>query len=531
MKNIVLGLLTAIAIGSSLTQAQWLKYPTPGIPRLPDGTANLNAPAPRSASGKPDLSGLWRGTRNLINDISAATQPGELVMLPTAQALLKERIANSQRDDPSAGCIPGGVPRTTFVGSSYPFRTVSTPDRLVILYEAIHTWRGIFADGRALPADMNPTWMGYLVGRWDGDEFVVSTAGFNNRGWLDNLGHPATERLRVTERFIRRDFGHMDVRMTVDDPGAYAKPFTVTLPLLFQADQDLLEYVCNENNRYFQILPRNPIPARRSPSAFRGRLTPYRRARHRCRIGGGSHAGRHPRTQVAFLHEEESGGRNAQSETRLAAHPWSSVQWRRRACAEGALGARHRGFRGRLDPRLTKSGATDPERRVITHGPEWMRVEIHRPGDVRPPVLIYKLDGSPNVNPFGSGTATTEIRRDRNDIVTVTVFTMSDRPVTVQERLQITAAGDMTAAVLVRVEHGYQGCCLRWRSKLQTSQKHRTTFARLPECSGIRLWPRRSEQDGFRRHLAFYTTAVPVREPAWEALRQCLLTHAFRTPP
>ena len=266
MKNIVLGLLTAIAIGSSLTQAQWLKYPTPGIPRLPDGTANLNAPAPRSASGKPDLSGLWRGTRNLINDISAATQPGELVMLPTAQALLKERIANSQRDDPSAGCVPGGVPRTTFVGSFYPFRTVSTPDRLVILYEAIHTWREIFADGRALPADMNPTWMGYSVGRWDGDEFVVSTAGFNNRGWLDNLGHPATERLRVTERFIRRDFGHMDVRMTVDDPGAYVKPFTVTLPLLFQADQDLLEYVCNENNRYFQILPRNPTPAR--PLAF-----------------------------------------------------------------------------------------------------------------------------------------------------------------------------------------------------------------------------------------------------------------------
>ena len=258
IKALSVGLVVALAIGSSLAQAQWLKQPTPGIPRLPDGRADLNAPAPRTADGKPDLSGLWRGTRNLINDIGSGTQPGELVMLPSAEALLKERIANSQRDDPSASCIPGGVPRTTFVGSFYPFRTISAPGRLVILYEAIHTWREIFADGRDLPADMNPTWMGYSTGRWERDEFVAVTAGFNNRGWLDNLGHPATDRLRVTERFIRRDFGHMDIRITVDDPGAYAKPFTVTQPLLFQADQDLLEYTCNENNRYFQIIPKKP---------------------------------------------------------------------------------------------------------------------------------------------------------------------------------------------------------------------------------------------------------------------------------
>ena len=258
MKQLALGLVTAIAIGASLAHAQWLKYPTPGIPRLPDGKANLNAPAPRMADGKPDLSGLWRATRNLINDIGAGTQPGELVMLPAADALLRERIANSQRDDPSASCIPGGVPRTTFVGSFYPFRTISTAGRFVILYEAIHSWREIFADGRDLPADMNPTWMGYSIGKWEGDEFVVLTAGFNDRGWLDNRGHPATERLRITERFSRRDFGHMDIRITVDDPGAYAKPFTVTLPLLFQADEDLLEYVCNENNRYFERVPKTP---------------------------------------------------------------------------------------------------------------------------------------------------------------------------------------------------------------------------------------------------------------------------------
>jgi hypothetical protein len=258
MKALAFGLAAAIAIGSSIADAQWLRQRTPGIPRLPDGSANLTAPTPRSADGKPDLSGLWRGNRNLINDISAATQPGELVLLPSAAALLKARIANSQRDDPSASCIPGGVPRTTFVGSFYPFRTISVPGKLVILYEAIHSWREIFADGRELPADMNPTWMGYSIGRWEGDEFVAVTEGFNDRGLLDNLGHPATERLRVTERFVRRDFGHMEIRITVDDPGAYARPFTVTQPLLYQADQDMLEYTCNENNRYFQIIPKSP---------------------------------------------------------------------------------------------------------------------------------------------------------------------------------------------------------------------------------------------------------------------------------
>ena len=244
-----------VALAPIIVDAQWLNYPTPGIPRLPDGKPNLSAPAPRAADGKPDLSGLWRASANYIIDLTrAATEP--VGLLPWAEELYKRRQANSSRDDPSARCVPGGVPRSDLVSAAYPMRIVTAPGRVVVLYEAIQSWREIFTDGRGLPKVMNPTWMGYSIGRWQGDEFVVETAGFNDQGWLDNGGHPNTERLRVTERFRRRDFGHMDIEITIDDPGAYVKPWTVTLPLALQADTELLEYICSENNRYFDIIPK-----------------------------------------------------------------------------------------------------------------------------------------------------------------------------------------------------------------------------------------------------------------------------------
>jgi hypothetical protein len=127
---------------------------------------------------------------------------------------------------------------------------------VVILYEAIHSYRQIFTDGRSLPKNPNPAWFGYSVGRWDGDVFVVDTAGFNDNVWLDNLGRPATSQLRVTERFTRRSFGRMDIDITIDDPKAYTRPWTVTQSLAFQPDTELLEYICDENNKYFQIIPK-----------------------------------------------------------------------------------------------------------------------------------------------------------------------------------------------------------------------------------------------------------------------------------
>ena len=157
---------------------------------------------------------------------------GSVPYQPWAEKLYKERRANDGRDDPTANCIVGGVPRSDPV--PYPFKVLHEKDLVVILYEAVHSYRQIFADGRSLPEDMNPSWFGYSVGRWEKDTFVVETAGFNDKGWLDNFGKPATDKLRVTEKFVRKDFGHMDILITIDDPGAYTKPWDVTLPLILR---------------------------------------------------------------------------------------------------------------------------------------------------------------------------------------------------------------------------------------------------------------------------------------------------------
>ena len=233
---------------------QWLQHPTAGLPRTSDGKPDLSAPVPKTAEGKPDISGLWQPAPGWVVNIAKDLKAENVPFQPWAEALFNERRASNSLDDPTARCIPGGVPRANFV--PYPFKILHTSGMVVILYEAVQSYRQIFTDGRELPQDPNPTWMGYSVGRWDGEAFVVHTAGFNDKGWLDNSGRPATERLQVTERFIRKDFGHMDVQITIDDAKAYTKPWTVTLPLTFVPDTELLEYVCNENNRYFDLIPK-----------------------------------------------------------------------------------------------------------------------------------------------------------------------------------------------------------------------------------------------------------------------------------
>ena len=246
-----------IAIVAALTMtvsasAQWLNYPTPGLPRTPDGKPNLSAPAPKQADGKPDLSGLWLTQGIYIGDIAKDLKPGEVPFQPWAEALYKQRRETLSKDDPTGWCIPGGVPRSDAV--PYPFKVLHTRGMVVILYEAVHAYRQIFTDGRELPKDPNPTWLGYSVGHWEGDEFVVRTEGFNDRGWLDNNGHPATEQLKVIERFRRKDFGHMAIEITIDDSKAYTKPWKVTLPLVLSADNELLEYICVENNKDLEHL-------------------------------------------------------------------------------------------------------------------------------------------------------------------------------------------------------------------------------------------------------------------------------------
>jgi len=223
-----------------------------GIPRLPDGTPDLEAPVPRTSDGRPVLSGLWRPSPGITGDITRGLRSGEIPYQSWARALLDRRVANAALEDPTANCIVGGVPRSNFVG--YPLKILESPGLVVILYEAVHAYRQIFTDGRELPRNPNPAWFGYSVGSWEGDTFVVRSAGFNDNVWLDNMGRPATEALRVTERFLRRDFGHIDITITIDDPKAYTRPWTVVQPLLFQADDELIEYICNENNRYFDLV-------------------------------------------------------------------------------------------------------------------------------------------------------------------------------------------------------------------------------------------------------------------------------------
>jgi hypothetical protein len=258
----VLLVLTVAIVATAPLHAQWLRIPTPGIPRLANGRADLSAPAPRTPEGRPVLGGLWKTVPSrLIVDVHAGLPPGEkLPHQPWAEKVYKERLANLSKDDPTSNCIVGGVPRSDFV--PYPFKILELPGMVVILYEAIHSYRQIFTDGRALPKDPSPAWFGYSVGRWEGDAFVVESAGFNDNVWLDNNGNPATEQLRVTERFVRKDFGHMDIEITVDDPKAYTRPWKVTQPLVYQADDELIEYICDENNRYFLLVPDAAPPGR-----------------------------------------------------------------------------------------------------------------------------------------------------------------------------------------------------------------------------------------------------------------------------
>ncbi len=240
-----MGKLAAILAAMSVSlMAQWPKQPNPALPLTPDGKPDLSAPAPRSADGKPDLNGVWV-VRNGNFFLTWDLKPEE--MRPWAAALYKQREANFRRDTDGIACLPPGPKAAIGVGP-FPIKILQTPGLTVILHEYDTMFRQIFTDGRALPEDPNPTWMGYSVGHWEGDTLVVTTAGFNDRSTIDLAGHPHTEALRVTERFHRRDVGHLDVQITFDDPKAYTRAWTLPMEFGLVPDDDLMEYVC-ENER------------------------------------------------------------------------------------------------------------------------------------------------------------------------------------------------------------------------------------------------------------------------------------------
>ncbi|HET9832832.1 MAG TPA: hypothetical protein VFP91_14005 [Vicinamibacterales bacterium] len=258
----------AIVCGTAVGHAQWLGYPAPGVPRLPDGKVNLSAKAPRTRDGKPDLSGVWRTELESIDgkqnafvvpgddprtfskyflNILADFKPDDLPMRPSAvEAMRKNR--EQRLPGAAARCLPLGLPMMDVFAYS-PFKMIQSPGMLVVLYEMDNAHRQIYIDGRKLPVDPQPTWGGYSVGRWEGDTLVVDAAGFNDRTRLDSGGHPHTEQMHLQERFHRRDFGHMDLTVTVDDPEMYTKPLSYTVTEVLLPDSDVLETVCNENEK------------------------------------------------------------------------------------------------------------------------------------------------------------------------------------------------------------------------------------------------------------------------------------------
>src|SRR5713226_2701495 len=233
---------------SAPVTAQWINYPTPGIPRLPNGKPNLSAPTPRTPEGKPDLSGIWRGGRagEYGYDYNVAQNLKPEDVQPWARALRLQRVQDFRKDSPLARCLPVSIPFLNFRGLS---QIVQTSGLFVVLHESPNSpHRTIYTDGRELPKDLNdlnPTWLGYSVGRWEQDTLVVTSAGFNDLGWLDVGGHPQTESLRITERLRRRDFGHMEYEMTIDDPKAFTKPFTLRADKTLAPDTVLLEDICD----------------------------------------------------------------------------------------------------------------------------------------------------------------------------------------------------------------------------------------------------------------------------------------------
>jgi hypothetical protein len=249
MRHPRLFVLLAILFAAG-AHAQWLNYPTPGIPRTPDGKPDLAARAPRTSDGKLDLSGVWQpasgGADPQFVDIGKEVKGG-LPFQKWAADLVKARRAANNKDDPDGHCQPLGTVKMHL--HPYPRKILQLPGFMVILYERDTVYRQMFTDGRALPADPQPSFYGYSTGKWQGDTLVVETNGFRDGLWLDISGTPLTDAAKVTERFQRPSFGKLEIEITVDDPKAYTKPWTIRVNQSLAVDTDLLEFFCTDNER------------------------------------------------------------------------------------------------------------------------------------------------------------------------------------------------------------------------------------------------------------------------------------------
>jgi len=228
--------------------AQWLNLRTPGLPRSADGKVNLSAPAPRTAEGKPDLTGYWApagGQGDLSGLETLRVDPADIK--PWARDVMRERAKDFFKSRPDFQCRPSGPEAESLEGEQ---RILQTPGMIAVLNPNL-TYRQIFLDGRSLEKDPQPMWMGYSVGRWDGDTLVVESNGFNDRTWLNNVGLPHTAKLRMTERFRRPDLGHLKVDVTFNDPDAFNKPLQFSLDMRLVTDTEMLEEVCENKIEFW----------------------------------------------------------------------------------------------------------------------------------------------------------------------------------------------------------------------------------------------------------------------------------------
>jgi hypothetical protein len=271
LSSVVLALIAAVTFGSSPLAAQWLKYPTANVPRTKDGKPDLKAPTPRTADGKPDFSGMWLTAdgfpcvQNPGGDFLACGLElpisryginigmgvkGGLPYKPGVEAIVKKRTADQSKDDPHARCMPDTFLR--LYGLPHIEKWVQVPGLLLQISEDNAVYRQVFTDGRPLPEDPVPGWNGYSTAKWDGDTLVVDSNGFRDDLWLDMAGNFLTSQAKIQERIRRPDYGHLEIEATVDDPGAYTRPWTITLRQQIVVDTELVDEYCLENEKSSQ---------------------------------------------------------------------------------------------------------------------------------------------------------------------------------------------------------------------------------------------------------------------------------------
>ena len=240
--------LAAALLAVMPAAAQWRNLPKDGIPLGADGKPNLSAPAPRTSADKPDLSGIYQPNYRYFQNLAADIGIENVPMTAEARKIHAARATGLLGlEEPDAHCLPQGVPKIN--SAPVPFRIVQTEKLVVLVYEAFNLWRQVFLDGRDWADDLNPSWMGFSKGRWEGDELVVETRGLNGKQWLDHGGLPTSDKLTVVERFRRPRFGQLEIQLTITDPTYYTRPWTATTNARLLTDTEVFEFICNENEK------------------------------------------------------------------------------------------------------------------------------------------------------------------------------------------------------------------------------------------------------------------------------------------